>query len=142
MTPLRLLAAGLLAGALALGAAFARPAFAGTAETQLHLADLVSGPLKEAGCTLCHVSPDGGAPWNPFGLAVGRQRAKKLPVDRALYEALRLGADVDGDDYADALEVFAGTLPGDKASRPEEAAPALAVRFEAAGGLERYAPKR
>lgn len=151
------LLAGALAGVLATGAlpAFARPAFLRIARQQLRLDQPATGPpkpgagplqpaptpLASAGCQLCHVKPEGGAPWNPFGLAVGRQRALKLALPDALYAALKLRADADNDGYGDALEVFAGTLPGDARSVPAEAPAALERRFEAAGGLSQYAPR-
>ena len=54
---------------------------------------------------------------------------------------VKLDADVDTDGVPDALEVFAGTLPGDPASKPSEGLEALRERFEKAGGIRLYAPR-
>jgi hypothetical protein len=89
----------------------------------------------------CHMNARGGAPWNPFGLAVGKFRAKRLPIDKAVFEALKLEADVDKDGFTDALEVFAGTMPGDAISRPVETLEVLKSKFDAAGGVTQYAPR-
>ena len=83
----------------------------------------------------------GGSPWNPFGLAIGKFRAKRLPIDKAVFEALKLEADVDQDGFTDALEVFAGTLPGDANSKPTETLEVLKTKFETAGGVTLYAAK-
>ncbi len=90
------------------------------------------------GCTYCHVSNDGGAPWNSFGQAV--QNKLTGDISKALFDVLSDKKDSDGDGYLDMLEVFAGTLPGNKDSAPLVVASALSAAFEKAGGLEQYKP--
>jgi hypothetical protein len=90
------------------------------------------------GCTYCHVSADGGAPWNTFGQAV--QNKLSGDIGKALFEVLSDKKDADGDGYLDMLEVFAGTLPGNKDSAPLVTAAALTVAFEKAGGVDQYKP--
>jgi len=62
-------------------------------------------------------------------------------IGDALFEALRSMKDSDGDGYADALEVFAGTLPGDASSKPLVTAQFLMQSLEKAGGIEIYKPR-
>ena len=90
------------------------------------------------GCTYCHVNASGGAPWNPFGQAV----QNKLTGDIAatLLEVLSMNQDADGDGYSDALEVFAGTYPGDKGSAPLVRVAALQIAFDKAGGVAQFKP--
>jgi hypothetical protein len=90
------------------------------------------------GCTYCHVSADGGAPWNLFGQRV--QDNLTGDISKALYDTLSEKKDSDGDGYLDMLEVFAGTLPGNKDSAPLVVASALSVAFEKAGGIDQYKP--
>ncbi len=90
------------------------------------------------GCTYCHVSADGGAPWNPFGQRL--QNNLSGDISKALYETLAEKKDSDGDGYLDMLEVFAGSLPGNKDSAPLVTAAALAAAFEKAGGVDQYKP--
>ncbi len=120
------------------GVSTARPNFLGVAAKLLRFDERPTTPLAQANCQLCHLKPEGGSPWNSFGLAVGQQRAKKLPIERALYAAIALDEDADKDGYSDVLEIFAGTLPGDPLSKPNEASQALSARFEQAGGLMLY----
>ena len=130
--------------ALVLGAgvpwALARGGFETVAYKVLKLEDIKDSALAKSGCQLCHVNARGGPPWNAFGLAVGKFRAKKLPVDQAIFERLKLLEDADQDGYSDVLEVFVGTLPGDANSKPSEAPEATQAKLEAAGGVERYKP--
>ncbi len=93
---------------------------------------------NRVGCTYCHVSPDGGAPWNAFGQAV--QNKLTGDISKTLFDVLSDKKDSDGDGYLDMLEVFAGTLPGNKDSAPLVVASALTTAFEKAGGLEQYKP--
>jgi hypothetical protein len=109
---------------------------------QLKLEDRVGTALEKSSCQLCHMKARGGAPWNPFGLAIGKFRAKRLPIDQAVFEALKLEADVDKDGFSDALEVFAGTMPGDANSKPTETPEVLKTKFDAAGGVTQYAPAK
>jgi hypothetical protein len=109
---------------------------------QLKLGDRVGTALEKSSCQLCHMNARGGAPWNPFGLAIGKFRAKRLPIDKAVFEALKLEVDVDKDGFTDALEVFAGTMPGDANSKPTETLEDLKSKFDAAGGVMQYAPTK
>lgn len=99
-------------------------------------------------CSYCHVKESGGAPWNSLGQALQAQFradaavAGKNKFPQVLYDLLKAGKDSDGDGYADALEVFARTLPGDAASRPEKTVPELEKEFELAGGVAQYAPSK
>lgn len=145
--------AGAFAGLLLLTApvALAMPAFRRAAIQQFHYDR--DNPLWELdrrvmACTYCHVRETGGAPWNPFGQALQAQfvkdtragRTQKFP--QVLHDLLKAGQDADGDGYADALEVFARTLPGDPKSKPEQSVADLQAAFEKAGGAAQYAPAK
>jgi hypothetical protein len=119
----------------------ARSSFDPVIYKQLKLEDRVGTALEKSSCQLCHMNARGGAPWNPFGLAIGKFRAKRLPIDKAVFEALKLEADVDQDGFSDALEVFAGTMPGDANSKPTQTLEVLKSKFDAAGGVTQYAPQ-
>ena len=119
----------------------ARSGFDPVIYRQLKLEDRPGTALEKSSCQLCHTNARGGAPWNPFGLAIGKFRAKRLPIDQAVFEALKLEADVDQDGFTDALEVFAGTMPGDANSKPTETLEVLKSKFETAGGVTLYSPK-
>jgi hypothetical protein len=119
----------------------ARSSFDPVMYKQLKLEDRVGTVLEKSSCQLCHMNARGGAPWNPFGLAIGKFRAKRLPIDKAVFEALKLEADVDKDGFTDALEVFAGTMPGDANSKPTQTLEVLKSKFEIAGGVMLYAAK-
>ena len=120
----------------------ARSGFDPVMYKQLKLEDRVGTVLEKSSCQLCHMNARGGAPWNPFGLAIGKFRAKRLPIDKAVYEALKLEMDVDKDGFTDALEVFAGTMPGDANSKPLETLEVLKSKFDVAGGVTQYAPAK
>lgn len=97
------------------------------------------GDVRTVTCQYCHVSANGGAPWNAFGNEV---RANfKGSIGDALYEALKAMKDSDGDGYADVLEVFAGTLPGDASSKPLVTPQFLMQSLEKAGGVDIYKPR-
>ena len=125
-------------GLLIASVASARPAYRTAAIAQFMLvAD--NGNTRTVGCTYCHVNANGGAPWNAFGTDV---RANfKGNIGDALYETLKAMKDADGDGYADVLEVFAGTLPGDKESKPLVTPEALMANLTKAGGVDMYKPK-
>jgi hypothetical protein len=108
------------------------PAYRTQAVAQFKLDD------KTTDCAYCHVSSSGGAPWNPFGQLV--QIKLEGDIGKALYEALAAKLDSDEDGYADALEVYAKTLPGDKDSKPKDDVKTLEAAFEKAGGLEPFKP--
>ena len=120
----------------------ARSSFDPVMYKQLKLEDRVGTVLEKSSCQLCHMNARGGAPWNPFGLAIGKFRAKRLPIDKAVFEALKLEVDVDKDGFTDALEVFAGTMPGDVNSKPVESLEVLKSKFDTAGGVTLYAPAK
>jgi hypothetical protein len=109
------------------------PAYRAMAVKQLHLVD------KRVMCTYCHVNAGGGAPWNPFGQAVQDALTENFP--QTLYEVLKTKNDADGDGYFDALEIFAGSQPGDKKVMPLVDAQTLQEYFEKAGGFELYKPQ-
>lgn len=97
-------------------------------------------------CTYCHEKSTGGAPWNLFGQALQAQfvtdavQGQKNKFPQVLYDLLKAEKDSDGDGYADVLEVFAKTLPGDSASKPDKPVTEVQQEFEAAGGVAQYAP--
>ncbi len=109
------------------------PAYRAMAVKQLHLVD------ERVKCTYCHVNATGGDPWNPFGQEVQDALTENFP--QTLYEVLKEKNDADGDGYFDALEVFAGSLPGDKKTMPLVDAKTLQQYFEKAGGFELYKPQ-
>ncbi|WP_240738496.1 hypothetical protein [Deinococcus fonticola] len=143
------LSAALLA--LLLPVAFAMPKFRVQAIGQFHYDQ--GNPLWEydrrvMACSYCHVKESGGAPWNSFGQALQAQfqvdaaGGQKNRFPQVLYALLKAQQDSDGDGYADALEVFARTLPGDAKSQPQKPVAELEKAFEAAGGVEQYAPSK
>jgi hypothetical protein len=89
-------------------------------------------------CAYCHMSPGGGDDRNLFGQRV--QGNLTGDIGKALFDTLSEKKDSDGDGYLDMLEVFAGTLPGNKDSAPLVVATALSAAFEKAGGLDQYKP--
>jgi hypothetical protein len=109
------------------------PAYRAMAVKQLRLVD------ERVKCTYCHVNATGGDPWNPFGQEVQDALTENFP--QTLYEVLKEKNDADGDGYFDALEVFAGSLPGDKKTMPLVDAKTLQEYFEKAGGFELYKPQ-
>jgi hypothetical protein len=109
------------------------PAYRAMAVKHLHLVD------NRVMCTYCHVNAGGGDPWNPFGQEVQNALTENFP--QTLYEVLKSKNDADGDGYFDALEVFAGSLPGDKKVMPLVDVQTLEQHFEKAGGFELYKPQ-
>jgi len=97
------------------------------------------GDTRVVTCQYCHVNAGGGAPWNSFGENV-RANFKGQIAD-ALYETLKAMKDSDGDGYADVLEVFAGTWPGNPDSKPLATPEALMSRLEKAGGVDIFKAK-
>ncbi|GIW23938.1 thrombospondin type 3 repeat-containing protein [Meiothermus sp.] len=118
--------------------AAARPPYRLQAINQFNLvAD--RGDVRTVSCQYCHVNANGGAPWNAFG---NELRANfKGNIGDALYETLKAMKDSDGDGYADVLEVFAGTLPGDANSKPLVSVQFLMQNLEKAGGVDIYKAK-
>ncbi len=127
MTPIRLLA---IFVAL-LSVALARSGFDTTAYKTLKLERIPSSALAKAKCQMCHVKPDGDAPWNSFGLAVGFWRGKKQSIQAATYSAVRYGGDTDRDGFPDVLERFTGTNPSARDDKPSEKLSDLQSRFDA-----------
>jgi hypothetical protein len=126
-----------LLGLLVASIAVARPPYRLQAIAQFHLvAD--KDNTRTVGCTYCHVGPNGGAPWNPFGENV--RSNFKGNISQALYDALKANKDSDGDGYADVLEVFAGTWPGDPNSKPLVDPAFLQQSLDKAGGVDLYKP--
>jgi hypothetical protein len=109
------------------------PAYRQQLVKQYHLVD------KRVTCGYCHTNPGGGSGWNAFGTQL--KTLNKGNIAKALYDVLENDTDADKDGYKDALEVFAGTLPGDKNSLPLVDAQTLETNFESAGGLELYQPE-
>ncbi|MFC4455382.1 hypothetical protein [Deinococcus sonorensis] len=99
-------------------------------------------------CTFCHVEVTGGPPWNVFGeeiraaFTADARAGRHRPFPQVLQDLLASGADADRDGYADVLEVFARTLPGDPSSRPGEPPEQVMAAFEHAGGMRLYQAKR
>jgi hypothetical protein len=97
-------------------------------------------------CQFCHINSTGAAPWNPFGLNLRDTFRKDTSMDsstedrlkEALYKVLVKKLDSDGDKYIDALEVYAGTLPGNKTSTPKRDLEDLEDAFVKAGGFAQF----
>ena len=83
-----------ISGLISISVVSARSSFDPVMYRQLKLEDRVGTALEKSSCQLCHMNARGGSPWNPFGLAIGKFRAKRLPIDQAVFEALKLEADV------------------------------------------------
>jgi hypothetical protein len=121
----------LLAFAVVASLALARPPYRNQVISQYHMASGVT-------CQYCHVNPGGGAPWNEFGKLLQANWANG--AGPALYESLKAMKDSDGDGYEDALEVFAGTLPGSADSKPNVEKAFLKANFDKAGGVDLFKP--
>ncbi len=121
-----------LIASLLLGAGVsARSGFLGVAAKVLHYEKVSGSALTHSGCVLCHANPNGGAPWNSFGYAVGFWRGKKQDINAALYSALRYGGDTDRDGIPDTLERMALTNPNDRESKPEAKLDVLKTQYDA-----------
>ncbi|KQR15768.1 hypothetical protein ASF71_08050 [Deinococcus sp. Leaf326] len=131
-------------------AALALPQYRTAAIRQFHYDE--GNPLWEydrgvMACTFCHVRASGGAPWNPFGEEIraafraDAQAGGRVKFPAVLGKVLAAGKDADGDGYADALEVWAKTLPGDPQSHPDQPVAELEEAFGAAGGEALYVPR-
>jgi hypothetical protein len=119
-------------GALLLAApVLSRGGFEATTYRVFKLERVPQSALASANCQVCHVRPQGDAPWNPFGLAVGFWRGKKQTLPDALYSALRYGGDTDRDGYPNTFEALAGTKPDDRDDKPTATLEALRTQFDA-----------
>ena len=125
-----LVIAGLATSQLSAVSAF--PAYRSQVVQQFKLTD------ARVGCTYCHVNASGGPSWNPFGQAV--QSKLTGDIGATLLEVLSANQDADGDGYSDALEVFAGTLPGSKDSAPLVKVNTLQLAFDKSGGVAQFNP--
>ncbi len=96
--------------------------------------------VQKAGCQFCHLQAFGGAGWNGFGQALKEQLVSSGGVPQALFDLLKQNKDSDGDGYSDVLEVVAGTLPGDAASKPSAKAKDLEAKLKKMGGVSAFKP--
>lgn len=119
-----------LLSVMSICAAFARAGFEASAYKVMRLEQIPNSPLAKANCQICHFKPNGDAPWNGFGLAVGFWRGKKQSVLDATYSALRYGGDTDRDGYPDVFESMVGTDSNDKSSKPSEKLETLKTQFD------------
>jgi hypothetical protein len=129
-------------------------ASSGIAKNQYRLAAIAQfklDPDREDGtravaCTYCHINSTGASPWNPFGKNLrdtfrnetNRSGSSDARIKEALYGVLLKKLDSDGDEYIDALEVYAGTLPGNKSSTPTRSEKDLEAAFVASGGYAQF----
>ncbi len=93
-------------------------------------------------CLYCHVSPEGGDQWNPFGSLmqeVFSEDGERL-VPKTLYLTLKRNVDSDKDGYRDVLEVVGKSFPGNKNSVPTQTVEALETKLEAMGGVDAFLP--
>jgi hypothetical protein len=116
--------------------ALSRSGYEAQAYKTFKLERVPGSAIATAGCQICHVKPQGDAPWNPFGLAVGFWRGKKQSIQDALYSALRYGGDNDYDGYPTTLEVMMGTNPTDRDDKPSATLEALKAKYDANFKLE------
>ncbi len=123
----------IIASVLICGAVSARSDFLSAASKVLHFEKVSGTALERSGCTLCHVNPKGGAPWNSFGYAIGFWRGKKQDISAALYSGLRYGGDSDYDRIPDSLERMAGSNPSDRDSKPEAKLDTLKNQYDTRG---------
>lgn len=126
----------------------------GVAKNQYRLAAVVQYKLepdredgtKGVACTFCHVNSTGASPWNPFGTNLRntfRNETDKITssdsrIKEALYKVLAKKLDSDGDGYYDAIEIYAGTLPGNKVNSPTRSVKDLEAAFVKSGGIDQF----
>ena len=126
---------------------------AGGAKNQYHLAAVAQYRLepdrddgtRTVSCTFCPLNSTGASPWNPFGLNLRdtfrKESASLSDAERikdALYKVLVKKLDSDDDGYGDALEIYAGTLPGNSVSTPKRDIGELGKAFVASGGYAQF----
>lgn len=141
MKPTHLLAGALAFVAVSAPIAGARADYVNVMRAQYHLEK--NETVAKAGCQFCHRNVFGGAPWNEFGDLLREQYrgpgARK--IDQTLYLALKAGKDSDGDGFTDALEVIAGTLPGDPKVKPAKTKAVLEAELRRRGGVDYFKPQ-
>ncbi len=96
--------------------------------------------VQKVGCQFCHINPFGGVGWNGFGQALKAQLATSGGINQALFDLLKQNKDSDKDGFKDVLEVVAGTLPGDSASKPTLKTKDLETKLKKLGGVSAYKP--
>jgi hypothetical protein len=118
------------------------PDYFGVLLPQFHLE--TNAAVIEARCTFCHVGKNGAAPWNPFGERVHAMLfvpENEYNIGKSLYATLLEDEDSDGDGFSDLLEVVAGTLPGDRTSKPTATVVELKTQLEKLGGVAYFKPR-
>ena len=70
-------------------------------------------PLYKAKCAACHVKSNGKGGLNAYGKLLDKKKANKQSL-----KAVE-GKDADEDGFNNLAEIKAGTLPGDKTSKPK-----------------------
>jgi hypothetical protein len=140
-----LIGVGLGAAVLLAGAGNAKNTYRLAAVAQYKLEPDREDGTRVVACTYCHINSTGAAPWNPFGLNLRetfRRESTSLPSDQriknALYKVLVKKLDSDSDGYPDALEVYAGTLPGNSLSSPTRDVDELEKAFTDSGGYAQF----
>jgi mono/diheme cytochrome c family protein len=126
---------------VAFGAASAFPSLQETMYEQYDLWSVAA--VQKAQCAYCHSSRERVETLNPFGKALNdlwKGEARGNPA-QALYLVLKANSDADEDGYADALEVIAGTLPGDKSVKPTATKAQLEANLKQRGGVDSFKPK-
>jgi hypothetical protein len=126
---------------------------ASQAKNQYRLAAIVQYKLegdredgtRAVACTYCHINSTGAAPWNAFGKNLRDSFRKEsvlmtadMRIKEALYKVLLRKLDSDDDGYTDALEIYAGTLPGNALSVPKREVQELETAFLASGGYAQF----
>jgi hypothetical protein len=99
--------------------------------------------VQKAQCAYCHTSQEVVQTLNPFGSAVQREfkGEAKQNFGEALYLAVKSNTDSDKDSFSDALEIIAGSFPGDAKSKPKQTKTELEDALKKRGGLESFRPK-
>ena len=106
------------------GAAYALPAYLAAFNAKYG----TSGTVLDT-CGLCHISPAGGGPLNPYGTAFANAGHS--------FDAIE-NQDSDGDGFTNIVEINARTFPGDPSSHPAVAAapvPTAPEAFPAFAGI-------
>jgi hypothetical protein len=131
---------------LIFSAGFAKNTYRLAAIAQLKLSPDTAEGTRLVQCTYCHVNNSGNKPWNPFGINLqstfrnetDSSLSNTVRIKDAMFKVLAKKLDSDNDGYFDALEVFAKTLPGNEASKPDLEPAKLEVQFKDSGGFAQY----